>query len=289
MLLRSLMNVSATSRFGGTAVVDCLAPARDMGNAEQHTRFTPDCVLIREHCRGVHGEDHTHQLMGLLYSQVPCINAAKSVLRAVDRPGVYAVLLDLRNEMGTEKDGSFHFPLVEQDYFANEAPQSIEPRFPLVAKVSSIHAGFGRMRARDIEAYADTMSMIALHSEYCTTESLIENVECEIYIQQIGDQVKAYRKQQSATFRTWVDAKAAAYEDIPVTKIYREWITAVSAAFDGLDIFALNVLRTTDGGEYIIGLHDTACPLVPHREDEDLKQIAKLVRGKLKGAVKRKS
>eukprot|EP01050_Picozoa_sp_SAG11_P038003 SAG11_NODE_15286_length_583_cov_0.803719_2_plen_146_part_01 len=125
----SLLNVAATSHFGGCAIVDTLTPALAglVADSSQpsHTRFIPECVLIRDHCRSVHGEDHAHQLLGLMHGQTPCVNEARAVLQSLDRPAVFAALLELRNEMGMDRDGSYHFPLIDQDYFANEAPQRL--------------------------------------------------------------------------------------------------------------------------------------------------------------------
>jgi hypothetical protein len=285
---RSLINVAATSHFGGCAVIDTLpGHGGSVFSPVEHTRFIPDCVLIRDNCRNVHGEDHTHQLLGLMYGQVPCINEAKAVLAALDKPVVYAALLDLRNQSGTDKEGLHRFPLVEQEYFANEAPYSIQPKFPLVAKINSARAGFGKMRARDQETFVDLAGVVAVNSDYYTTEGLIEDAIVELCIQKLGDQVRAYRRKQSADFRTWHDQSDDDSEDIPVTTKYKQWASAVALLLGGLEVFTLNVLQTADGREHIIGLHDTACPLAPHHQQDDKKQLIKMVVEKVKKQPKR--
>ena len=100
-----LVNISSTSHFGGAAVVDFLG-------GSGVTRVIPDVVLIRDPCKSVHGEDHTHQLHALLHSGTPCINSAESLLACSDRPNVYAALMGIRNKQGINKFGEFSFPLV---------------------------------------------------------------------------------------------------------------------------------------------------------------------------------
>ena len=53
----------------------------------------------------MNGADHTHQLMGLVCSRVPCVNSAASILSGRDRPIMYAEMLGIRNRHGKEKDG----------------------------------------------------------------------------------------------------------------------------------------------------------------------------------------
>ena len=155
-----LINVSSTSHFGGCAVVDVLLGSTGV------TRVIPDVVLVRDPCKSVHGEDHTHQLHALLHSGTPCINSAAALLACSDRPNVYAALLAIRNKQGMNKRGEFNFPLVQQEFFANEAPNGIAPSFPVVAKLSSVHAGFGKFRCADANLFNElvrTCTPTALH------------------------------------------------------------------------------------------------------------------------------
>eukprot|EP01043_Picozoa_sp_COSAG02_P034556 COSAG02_NODE_2425_length_8891_cov_48.519791_1_plen_519_part_00 len=118
-----LINVAATSHFGGCAIVDQIYMNAD-GDME-HKRFIPDIVLVRQSCSQLDGEDYTHQLRGFLCSRTPCVNSATALLSCLDRPMVYSELLGIRNKEGKTKSGRFKFPLVEQEYFANGTPPSI--------------------------------------------------------------------------------------------------------------------------------------------------------------------
>ena len=270
-----LINVASTSHFGGQAIVDQLVVTE--GGAT-HERFIPDCVLIRDRCRQVNGEDHTHQLMGFICSRTPCVNTAGAVLNCLDRPVVYSELLDIRNTEGA-KDGLFRFPLVEQEYFANEAPASIKPSFPVVAKLRTVASGFGKLRASDAQSFAEISSVLALSSQYFTTEESL-SVAAEIYIQWINGTIRCFKRTKSSSesgFRTWSNWGTLQYEEVDNTKQYRRWAELVSKIFGGLDIFALNVIQTDVGNEYILGIQDSSCPFAPQYQNEDAAQCAALV------------
>jgi hypothetical protein len=270
-----LINVASTSHFGGQAVVDQLIVTED---GAAHERFIPDCVLIRDRCRQVNGEDHTHQLMGMICSRTPCVNEAGAVLNCLDRPVVYSELLNIRNVEG-EKDGAFKFPLIDQEYFANEAPASIRPTFPTVTKLSTVASGFGKLRAEDEQSFGDMSSILALSSEYFTTEESME-VAAEIYIQWINGSIRCFKRVKSSSytgFRTWSDWGTVQYQEVDQTKQYKKWAELVSNIFGGLDIFALNVIQTESGEEYILGIQDSSCPFAPQYQSEDAAKCAELV------------
>lgn len=274
-----LINVASTSHFGGQAIVDQLVVTAD---GAAHERFIPDCVLIRDRCRQANGEDHTHQLMGFIYSRTPCVNAAGAALSCLDRPVVYSELLDIRNTEGA-KDELFRFPLIEQEYYANEAPASIKPNFPVVAKLRTVASGFGKLRAADEQSFGELSSILALSSQYFTTEESL-SVAAEIYIQWIDGNIRCFKRIKSLSgsgFRTWSNWGTLRYEEVDSTKQYKRWAELVSKIFGGLDIFALNVIQTDVGEEYILGIQDSSCPFAPQYQNEDAAQCAALVVGRI--------
>jgi glutathione synthase/RimK-type ligase-like ATP-grasp enzyme len=62
---------------------------------------------------------------------------------------------------------------------------------------------------------------------------------------------------------------------------YKMWADEVSKCFGGLDIFAIDVLKTQDGKEYILEINDTACGLMWEHEQEDCGRIRDLVLAKM--------
>lgn len=282
-----LINVASTSHFGGQAIIDQLVVTED---GAAHERFIPDCVLIRDRCRQVNGEDHTHQLMGLICSRTPCINKAGAALNCLDRPVVYSELLNIRNVEG-ERDGRFKFPLIDQEYFANEAPASIRPTFPTVTKLSTVASGFGKLRAEDEQSFGDISSILALSSEYFTTEESMV-VAAEIYIQWINGSIRCFKRVKSSSytgFRSWSDWGTVQYQEVDQTKQYKKWAELVSSIFGGLDIFALNVIQTDSGEEYILGIQDSSCPFAPQYQSEDAAKCAALVRERIEETRKERA
>ena len=180
----------------------------------------------------MNGADHTHQLMGLVCSRVPCVNSAASILSCLDRPIMYAEMLGIRNRHGKEKDGSYKFPLVEQEYFANQAPTSIRPTFPTVMKMSQIQSGFGKLRAPDNETFGDITAIQALSSDYFTTEPHMADVEAEIYLQWIGGEVRVYKRKKSSSdggFRTWSNWGTVQYQDMCVRPRLDCWLAGLNS------------------------------------------------------------
>ena len=172
-----LINVSSTSHFGGCAVVDVLLGSTGV------TRVIPDVVLVRDPCKSAHGEDHTHQLHALLHSGTPCINSAAALLACAERPNVYAALLAIRNKQGLDKKGQFNFPLVQQEFFANEAPNGITPSYPTVAKLSSVHAGFGKFRCADASLFNELVRICTLiDSLYSAHVAILSTLQHRIYL-----------------------------------------------------------------------------------------------------------
>lgn len=151
----------------------------------------------------------------------------------------------------------------------------IDTPFPCVIKVGSTHAGFGKMLAHNESDYKDAESVLALSSEYYTTELLIPDIIEEIRVQKIGDFFRAYHRRSSSGWKgNWGDIKFA---DCEMTPKYQEWANEVAACFGGLDIFAIDVLRTKSGKEWILEVNDTACGLMWAHESEDLQRIRDLV------------
>ena len=272
-----LINVASTSHYGGCAVVDMLVETED--HKVEHARFIPDCVLVRDSPRQVNGEDHTHQLMGIIASRTPCVNESGAVLNCLDRPVVYSELLGIRNKEGQKDGWKFKFPLVEQEYFANEAPASIKPTYPAVTKMSTVHSGFGKLRAEDDTHFNEIASILALSADYFTTETVHEVVS-EVYIQWINGNVRTFKRIKSTAdggFRTWSNWGTVQYQEMDENKQYKKWAELVSKIFGGLDIFALNVVVTASGDEFILGMQDCSCPFAPQYASEDAERCAQLV------------
>lgn len=124
--------------------------------------------------------------------------------------------------------------------------------------------------------------VIAVSSDYFTTEEYIQGANAEIYVLQLGKTLRCYRKSKDVHFRTWNEWGASTqYEDIPATSEYKNWAKWVSEMFGGLDIFAINILQFEGEGrkpvEYIIDIDDTGCALADQHANEDAAAIIELL------------
>ena len=125
-------------------------------------------------------------------------------------------------------------------------------------------------------------SVVAVSTDYYTTEEHIQGVTAEIYVLRLGKTVRCYRKTRNVHFRTWNEwGDEPQFEDIPTTTEYKNWSNWVSEMFGGLDIFAIDILQLQGQGkkpiEYIIGIHDTGCALVDQHANEDAAVLIELV------------
>lgn len=167
--------------------------------------------------------------------------------------------------------------MIHQEFFANEAPGGIVPSFPVVTKLSSVHSGFGKIRCADDTVYSDVVGVVALSTDFYTTEELLENVVAEVHILQIGKVLRAYRKAKDVRFRTWSDWGDTQYEDIPLSSNYKAWASQIQPLFGGLDVFAIDVLQVEGGKEVILGIHTVGCGLADHHANEDATLIIEMI------------
>ena len=68
------------------------------------------------------------------------------------------------------------------------------------------------------------------------------------------------------------------FTDSSSYKHYERWMQLVSQIFGGLEIFALNVVKTRRGEDCIIGLQDgSTCPFAPQYQTEDAELVVSVV------------
>ncbi|MFX0095498.1 MAG: hypothetical protein ACFFBD_27425, partial [Candidatus Hodarchaeota archaeon] len=123
----------------------------------------------------------------------------------------------------------------------------------------------------------DFSTIVALHSDYVTTEPFIEN-DYDLRIQKIGTHYRAFKR---TSFAWKKNVGGAIVEDIPITENYKLWADECSRFFGGLDILAVDAIHSVDEKEYILELNDTAIGLLPAYEKEDMKNIGDLVLQKM--------
>eukprot|EP01119_Soliformovum_irregulare_P011832 TRINITY_DN3002_c0_g1_i3.p1 TRINITY_DN3002_c0_g1~~TRINITY_DN3002_c0_g1_i3.p1 ORF type:complete len:318 (+),score=71.59 TRINITY_DN3002_c0_g1_i3:235-1188(+) len=236
----------------------------------------PDFVLVRNFPKDIHENDFRNMVIGLIYGGLDGVNSPTSILMCMDRPLIYAELLKLSK---TPALRSTSLTLIPMNYWPNQpistsAPTALDPShattFPLVCKVSSTHAGFGKMRASNEADLKDLRCILALHKDYFTTEPIID-FDYEFRIQKIGDHYRAFKRGSDTSWKgNWGNLR---YEDMEFHPDYKIWADECSKMFGGLEILALDVLHTTDGHNIVIELNDTAFGLMWEHSDEDNKYI----------------
>jgi Synapsin, ATP binding domain len=112
-------------------------------------------------------------------AQVPALNSLESCVRTLDRPLVHTELLELHQRMGDD------FPLLPLSYFSDQAAMLFADP-PVIVKVGSAEAGFGKLKVDTGEQLRDVRSLIAIHSDFVTTERFVEGREYDIRVQVNG-------------------------------------------------------------------------------------------------------
>ncbi|XP_055618221.1 synapsin [Toxorhynchites rutilus septentrionalis] len=253
------------------------------GGSKQPKSFRPDFILVRQAPRDG-ARDHRSTLLGLKYGGVPSINSLHSLYQFQDKPWVFAHLLQLQRRLGKEA-----FPLVEQTFFPSPHDMLTWQRFPCVLKAGHCHGGKATARLDNASALQDAAGLLcgaglSDNNSYCSLEPYIES-KFDVHIQKIGPHYKAFmRKSISGNWKT--NQGSAMLEQLPMTEKYKSWIDEVSELFGGMEICGIAVIVSKEGKEFIISASDSTFPLMGDTQEEDRRQIADLVVGRMQNVCR---
>ncbi len=218
----------------GAVVAAHASPHPIPGTSMERSRtFLPDFVLVRSAPFGIHNQDWTNAMLGLL--SVPSLNSWDSLLKCQHKPVIYNHLLQLRKKMGMSAPGVYNFPLIPQTYYASYRGFAFCSGFPLVLKLGTVHAGYGKAKVESQEQWEDMKSLVALQGRYATTEPFIK-WDYDLRVQKIGPHYRAFRRFSENWKGKGIGRQHD--EDIPVTDQLRGWVDAAAAAL-GMDICAV--------------------------------------------------
>lgn len=258
-------------------------------NQSKARHVTPDIVLIRNFPTDLHGSNYMATMIGLMFARLPSVNSLQSIFLSMQRPLVYAGMV----EVGLPVIPMNYYPNRHMSMGAQRSNEAPKPKldgavaYPKVVKVSSTHAGFGKMRVRSEEDEDDLMSILKLGKDYYTEEPLVENISFEYRIQKIGEHIRCFKRTSHSCWKNnW---GKITFKDIKVLKKHRRWIAKAATLFGGLDICALDVLKRKDGSQVILELNGTACGLMWEHEKYDACCIRDLVIEKLASCPPRPS
>ncbi|ALC47042.1 Syn [Drosophila busckii] len=244
--------------------------------------FRPDFVLIRQPPRDG-SSDFRSTILGLKYGGVPSINSLHSIYQFQDKPWVFSHLLQLQRRLG--RDG---FPLIEQTFFPNPRDLFQFTKFPSVLKAGHCHGGVATARLENQSALQDAAGLVSGAGNeshcYCTIEPYID-AKFSVHIQKIGNNYKAFmRKSITGNWKT--NQGSAMLEQITLTEKYKTWVDEISELFGGMEVCGVSVVVAKDGREHIISACDSTFALIGDSQEEDRRQIADLVSGRMQNVCR---
>jgi ribosomal protein S6--L-glutamate ligase len=174
-------------------------------------------------------------------SGVPCTNSAATLSRGFERLGMLAEL----REAG--------LPVVSCDVaIGDHMARRLGRNFPVVVKVGNHHAGLGKARVENAEAWPDIADLIFAADEYVTAEPFIE-YQRDIRCLAVGDEMWAMTR-EGTSWKANVDTRKHRLVEPP-----EELTTWTRKAMQhlGADALGLDFLETRDGTWVLLESNDT--------------------------------
>jgi len=230
--------ISYDSAAPGTVQVTIRRATRPLKGTSQETErnVQVDFVLLRSVTRHLKGQDSRNKLFALLHNNVPAVNSLESAYFCLERCLVYGQLRNIRARLGAK-----NFPLIEQTFYGHFRQMLITPEYPIVGKIGYAHAGYGKMKLNNDEAFQDFKSICALHGDYVTLESFVE-WDWDGRIQKIGNHYRVFKRVTPC----WKGntGNMGLIETIELTDQFKMWIDEASKVFGGLEICALDFVHS---------------------------------------------
>ncbi|TDG43849.1 hypothetical protein AWZ03_009713 [Drosophila navojoa] len=161
-------------------------------------------------------------------------------------------------------------------------------KFPSVLKAGHCHGGVATARLENQSALQEAAGLVSGAGNdshcYCTIEPYID-AKFSVHIQKIGNNYKAFmRKSITGNWKT--NQGSAMLEQITLTEKYKTWVDEISELFGGMEVCGLSVVVGKDGREYIISACDSTFALIGDSQEEDRRQIADLVSGRMQNVCR---
>lgn len=244
---------------------------------DQIRTFTPDFVLIRKLVQGLKiGSDWRNILYGFSFGNVVCVNSVQSVVQCQERAVAIGEMKKIQKKLGNDK-----FPLIPMTYYSEPNQMLFTPNFPIVVKVGSFEAGFGKMKINDTGDLKDFGGVLTCYGDYVTAESYIKDKDYDIRIQKIGSHYRAYKR--VSMVQNWkTNQGSSQVEAIKMDDIFKLWIDECSKLFGGMDILTVDAVHTKDGKYYILEINDTASGFLDENAKEDMEHVYEICLKRIK-------
>ncbi len=196
----------------------------------------------------------------------------------LQRPLVHGALASLRDRYGFST-----FPLIDQYFYSEPRQMLFHPPLPIVLKVGSAEAGFGKMKVGNDPKdnisgeLRDIGGTITRYGDYITAESFINKTH-DIRVQRIGHHYRAYKRVSS----NWKgNVGNSVLTEVEVTEKYRKWAElAGDELFGGsmkMDILTVDAVAIEGSEEeHILEINDTASGFAPSNENQDMIHVRDL-------------
>ena len=196
---------------------------------------------MRNYPRCLHLNDYRAILLGLNYALLPSVNSLHSIFCATERALLYAELNRLKKEYGEKT-----FPFIDSFFVDNigEGSTKVPASYPVVVKVGSSCAGYGKMLVNSESEYKDLRSVLMMGREYYTVERFKPSL-FDIRLTRVGDKSYAYKRLVTSGDSTEWKRNAASntkHEDLPMTPFYTKVLDLAASLFGGLDIVTVDLL-----------------------------------------------
>jgi len=188
----------------------------------------------------------------------------------------------LMQQKGAPASHMFHVvpmqyqPNYESDQTAEDALKEALPPvpYPVVIKVGTAHAGYGKIRMTNGEDMKDFESIMKMGREFYTTEPLVD-FAYEYRVQKIGSHYRCFKRNSDTCWKgNWGNLQ---FEDYKCEDYHKLWVDECAKMFGGIDITGIDILHKKDGTIVALEMNDTACGLMYDHEVEDTQHLRDLV------------
>jgi ribosomal protein S6--L-glutamate ligase len=195
------------------------------------------------------------------FAGLPCVNPPSVLLRCYDRLSMY-------NEM---KDAAL--PLLPQEIcIGHRSLERAKPELPCVVKIGNFHAGYGKARATNKEAFSDIRDLAFAADDYVTTEPFIA-YRSDIRCLASGAHIWAMKRRGAGWKANTETTEAVLVDPIPERLVQ---YTRKAMQHLGADVLGLDFLEDESGNYWLLECNDTpglsGFPDVAHSLADCLKQ-----------------